>query len=213
MAGTGLRRSGGDGIGAGEVRHGGVTGGADAVAPDHLCQGAPENAQIEQEAVMIDVPRIQAESLFPADGVAAVDLGPAGDAGLDQMPSSLLGRITRQVFHKQGAGTDQAHLSLEDIEDFRQLVQAGAAQKAAEGGQPHRVGERFPLFVAGVGHGAEFEHQEGASVQPRALLTEEDGAPQPPGDEQGDNRHQGGEEQRGGRARGQIQQPLHLGAS
>ena len=70
---------------------------ADAFALDHFPQGQEQDLQVQPEGPVIHVPDIQAELFFPGQGVAAVDLRPAGDAGLDLVTAGLVGRVAFQI--------------------------------------------------------------------------------------------------------------------
>lgn len=60
--------------------------------------------------------------------------------------------------------------------------------RLAESGQTLGVGQQHALRVAGVGHGAEFDHQKGFAVQTRVTLTEENRRTQVDAHEQGRQR-------------------------
>ena len=123
---------------------------------------------------MVDVPHIQGELLLPGEGVAPIHLRPAGDAGEHLVAACLLGSIAFEVGDEQGARTHQAHLSLEDIDEFRQFIQAGGAQEAPETGKALPVGQRVALMVKRVAHAAELVEFEDAAVQPGSRLAEDD---------------------------------------
>jgi hypothetical protein len=57
---------------------------------------------------MIDIPHIEGELLLPAKHVAAVDLGPAGDAWLHLHAARLKGSVARYVTHEERARADDA---------------------------------------------------------------------------------------------------------
>lgn len=81
---------------------------------------------------MIHIPDIQGELLLPGDGVAPVDLCPAGDTGPHCMTSCLLWRVKRQVAHEQRAwphqpfdyAQDKPHLPAQHVPEFGQFIQA-----------------------------------------------------------------------------------------
>ena len=113
----------------------------------------------------------------------------------------LLGIITRQIFHQQRPGPDYGHVALEDVEQFRQLVEAGGAEELAVGVQPHVVGEQVPLCVTLVGHGAELDEPEYPFALARAGLREEGVAMHLDGAEDGEHEQQRAQgENRGQRA-------------
>ena len=68
-----------------------AAGAVEALAGEHHGDGAEQDAEVEPEAPVVDVPDVVADALVPADGVAAVDLGPARDARLDGEAPALEG--------------------------------------------------------------------------------------------------------------------------
>ena len=45
------------------------------------------------------------------------------------MATMLLRAIMRQIFHEEGPRTDEAHISLENVQEFREFIQASAAHQ------------------------------------------------------------------------------------
>ena len=70
------------------------------------------------------------------------------------MPTHLFWRVSLQVLREQGARSDQAHLPANDVDQFRQFVDAGAPEESSERCQPFSVREQFILGVPSFGHGA-----------------------------------------------------------
>jgi hypothetical protein len=134
---------------------------------------------------VVDVPAVQGEALRPVDVVAAVDLGPAGDAGFDLEAPGVLGRVVRDLRQHVRARPDQAHLPAQHVDQLRQLVQAGAAQEAAAAGDPGIVLHQAERVADAqlraqrdrvVDHRAELEHPERHPAEPGAVLDEQDAA-------------------------------------
>ena len=121
---------------------------------------------------MIHVPDIKAELLFPGDGIASIDLGPAAEAGLHIEAASLLGRVKREVLHQEGPGADEAHLAAQDVEQLGQFIDGGGAQPSTERCEPLGIGEQGAAAIAGVGHRAELQQPEGFADVAGALLSE-----------------------------------------
>ena len=109
----------------------------------------------------------------PADGVAAVALGPAGDAGAHVVSSGLLGAVQGEVLWQEGAWADEAHVAAEHIPQLGELVEGRGADEAAYGGEAVGVGEEVAGGVAAVGHGLEFDEAEDFAVEAGAVLAEE----------------------------------------
>lgn len=122
---------------------------------------------------MVHVPHVEGELFLPGEGVAPVDLRPAGDAGEHLVAARLFGGIALEVGDEQRSRTHQAHLTFENIEQFGQLIQAGRAQEAPEGREALFVGEQAAIGIAQIAHAAEFVEFKDAAVQPGARLVEE----------------------------------------
>lgn len=143
---------------------------------------------------MINIPHIQCEFIFPRQGIAPVDLRPASDARLDLMTAHLLRSVAIQVLHQQGARPDQAHVSLQDVEQLWKLIHAGAAQESPERGEALLIGQETAICIARIGHCAELEQDEGSAVKSGALLTEENGGTKPDPHEERDYDQDGREQ-------------------
>src|SRR5262249_18939203 len=75
------------------------------------------------------------------------------------------------------ARADQAHVTAQDVDELRQLVETGAAEKCSQARAPRIVLPRpyGPRLLLGIyAHAAKLEHLEGAAVKPAALLAIED---------------------------------------
>ncbi len=66
--------------------------------------------------------------------------------------------------------------ALEDVEEFREFVEAGGAEELAVFGKAHIVREQVAVGVLLVGHGAELDKIEDFFAFARAGLREEGGA-------------------------------------
>ncbi len=72
-----------------------MTGLADALARENLPDSHDDNPRIQPERLVIHVPHIEREFLFPRDCVAPVHLRPTGDAGSDFVAARLFTRLFR----------------------------------------------------------------------------------------------------------------------
>ena len=144
---------------------------------------------------MVNIPDIKRELLFPRQRVAAIYLGPAGDAGVYVVAAGLFGRIERQVFHSQRSWADEAHFALEDIPEFGEFVEAGFAEECTEGRETLGIRQEVAVGVTCISHGAELHQLKRLAMQPGALLPEEDRGAQLAAHEQGEDCKQGGEQQ------------------
>src|SRR5437773_5223899 len=91
---------------------------------------------------MRDVVQVVLEP-FTQTGVAApaVDLRPTGDAGFDAVTRHVIGNCLAELTDEHRplrARTDQTHVAAHDVDELRQLVDAGAAQERAKP-RPSRV--------------------------------------------------------------------------
>lgn len=106
------------------------------------------------------------------------------------MAMSLFRIIERQVLHQQRPRPDYGHVALEDVEEFRELVEARAAEELAVFGKAHIVREQVAVGVLLVGHGAELDELEYPFVLARAGLREEGVALHLDGAEDGEDEQQ-----------------------
>ena len=84
------------------------------------------------------------ELLLPREGVADVDLRPAGDAGKHLVAARLTRRVPIQIVDEQRPRADQTHVTAHHVPELRQLIKTQCAQHAAERGEP--LGIRQPTF-------------------------------------------------------------------
>ena len=89
------------------------------------------------------------------------------------MATMLLRAVMRQVFHEEGPRTDEAHISLENVQEFREFIQASAAHQLAESRESIRIGQELSIGSACIGHRAEFIQGKGLSAKPGAFLREQ----------------------------------------
>src|SRR4029077_20835240 len=73
--------------------------------------------------------------VFLTFAIRIIDLGPPGDAGLDQMTEMIkrnLFFVALRALYPLGAGTDQAHLACQYIPKLRQFIETQLSQPAAD---------------------------------------------------------------------------------
>ncbi len=86
---------------------------------------------------MLDVEKIVLQLFHNIpDGIAVfiIDLSPSRDAGLDRVPEVIKRNHGRELFDKMRPlrpGPYQAHISQQDIDELRQLIQPRSAQNLA----------------------------------------------------------------------------------
>ena len=106
------------------------------------------------------------------------------------MALALFGSHEHHVANQLGPGSYHRHIALEDIEKFRELIEARAAQELAVFGQAHIVRQQVASLVALVGHGAELDELEDSLVLARTGLREEGITAHFNGTENGENEEQ-----------------------
>lgn len=144
---------------------------------------------------MLDVPDVAANAalhLVEGLGLTAVagDLAPAGDAWLDVVADHVFVDqvgVLLGVLEHVGAGTHDAHLPEQHVDELRELVDAGLAQYLAPLGHAGVVPRGLQTVGLGVDlHATELQAGELPAVDSGALLAEKDG---PGHGEFGDYRH------------------------
>lgn len=134
---------------------------------------------------MLDVPYVAADAalhLVEGLGLAAVagDLAPAGDAGLDVVADHVFVDqvgVFLGVLEHVGAGSHDAHLPEQHVDELRELVDAGLAQYLAPPGHAGVVPRGLQAVGLGVDlHAAELQAGELPAVDACALLAEEHGS-------------------------------------
>lgn len=146
-------------------------------AAQDVVNGHPDNFTIKKEGHMIDVPDIELEFARPADGVASVDLGPAGDAGGDEMAPTLGFIIEGEVLDEEGARADEAHVAFEDVDELGKFVDGGGAYEFADGGEALGVRKEVAVRIFAVVHGFEFDDLKDFFMLAGSRLGEEDASP------------------------------------
>ena len=93
--------------------------------------GAPEEHEIQPDAPVVDVPAVHLHSFGIVYIASATGLPHAGDAGEDGVVLFDIFPIPRDFLLDDGTGTDEAHLTFEDIQELRQLIEAGLSKEGA----------------------------------------------------------------------------------
>lgn len=93
--------------------------------------GAPKEHEIQPHAPVMHVPAIHLYALGVVDVAASAGLPHAGDAGEDGVVLFDIFPIPRNFLLDDGTGTDKAHLTFEDIQELRQLIEAGLSEESA----------------------------------------------------------------------------------
>src|SRR5262245_49652907 len=147
-----------------------------------LCQ----DHQVMPESPASDVCDIHTHPLGKTDAAATLHLPDAGEPGGHVEPPTLPAFARIRFIHGQRPRADQCHVSLENVEELRKLIDAGLPQKCTyfgharivldlEGGAVLLVllGELFLASFGILHHRAEFVDRERPAAQAGALLFED----------------------------------------
>lgn len=93
--------------------------------------GAPEEHEIQPHAPVMHVPAVHLYALRVVDVAASAGLPHTGNAGEDGVVLFDIFPIPRDFLLDDGTGTDEAHLTFEDIQELRQLIEAGLSKEGA----------------------------------------------------------------------------------
>ncbi len=155
------------------------------VAKQGISHGHVHDADVEPEAPVFNVPDVFLDAVFHLPQVfgfaaCAGYLGPAGDAGLDEVAHHVFidqrGVFFGVAYHVR-TGADDAHVAQEDVDELRQLVDAGVAHDVAPLGLARVVLGGLELIGLVVYlHAAELQAVELFAQEAVALLLEEHGA-------------------------------------
>ncbi len=146
--------------------------------------GADGDEGVHDEGQALHVVEVVGElyrRLVGAGGVALGDLGPAGDAGPDDVAQAEVGDRFLELLDELDLlrpRADEAHVPFEDVDELGQLVDAELADECADAGHPGVPlgGEGGAVLLRVVPHAPDLVDREGLSAHPDALLGE-DGRP------------------------------------
>lgn len=91
--------------------------------------GPPKEHEIQPDAPVMDIPAVHLYALGVVDIASAAGLPHAGDAGEDGVVLLYIFPIPRDFLLDDGTGTDEAHLTFEDIQELRQFIEAGLSKE------------------------------------------------------------------------------------
>lgn len=95
------------------------------------CNGAPKEHEIQPDAPVMHVPAVHLHALGIVYIASAAGLPHTGNAGEDGVVLLDIFPIPRDFFLDDGAGSDEAHFAFEDIQELRQLIEAGLSKEGA----------------------------------------------------------------------------------
>src|SRR5690606_9938046 len=153
-----------------------------------------EDHDVAPEAPVVDVTHIQVEHFEHAEAVAPADLPEAGDPRPDGESAQVTWWIEVDFPLQSRPGADDRHVSAEDVDQLRELVEAQTSQPSSDGSHSGVVVQledtvlcgrvfvaeqltRAQLPVGGVvvvhDHGPELQHGERLAPQADAFLAEQ----------------------------------------
>src|SRR5438874_2326089 len=94
---------------------------------DDRSDGHRKYSEIATDAEVLDVIPLDRDPLLQRELTSSEDLHRARDAGLDAEPDVVLGSVHRDEVSLLGPRPDEAHVSTDDVEELRQLVEAETA--------------------------------------------------------------------------------------
>src|SRR5689334_21672905 len=107
-----------------------------SVRCEHANQRQPHDLDIESNRPVLDVIQIVLDSLLERRIAApAVDLGPAGDAGLDLVAQHVLRDAVLELLDEERplrSRSDDRHVALEHVPELRPLIEIVTAQEGAD---------------------------------------------------------------------------------
>ena len=177
-------------------------------------QRLQDDLEIQQQAEVGDVDHVHLQLVQRRGVVFAVDLGVARQAAArlaaeDEL-RDLLG-VLLHVLPALRAGADDAHVALEDVDQLRQLVNAGGADDLADSGDAGVVlagGAGAPVLLRIHDHGAELDHHEAPAADGAALLFVEHRAAVVQPDGQGRDQQDRGQDDQRQRAQHYVEKSL-----
>lgn len=95
----------------------------------HHRHGSPQQYHIQPDAPVMHVPAVHLDSFGIVYIASSAGLPHAGDAGEDGVVLLDIFPIPRDFLLDDGTGTDEAHLTFEDIQELRQFIEAGLSKE------------------------------------------------------------------------------------
>ena len=86
--------------------------------------------EVLDDRPVVDVVEVEAHRVVPRQVAAPGDLPQAGHAGADVEAPLDVGRVAPHLGRQGRAGTDEAHVAGDDVDQLRQLVDGVAAHEA-----------------------------------------------------------------------------------
>src|SRR5690349_15718974 len=98
-----------------------------------------KDLRVKPKRPAVNVREVELHPAIEVELAAALERPKAGQARTHAQAAPLPGLVLFHLFRNRGPWTHERHVSAQDIPDLRQLIEAGAAQPAADGRDP-RIG-------------------------------------------------------------------------
>src|SRR5260221_9552613 len=79
---------------------------------------------------MIDIPKIELQTITEAREISSIDLGQSRNAGQNTMSLVLLRRVVWKIFHQQRSASNDRHFATHDIAQLRELIETSHSHEA-----------------------------------------------------------------------------------
>src|SRR5262249_36600085 len=140
-----------------------------------------EDGYVQRNGEVLDVEEIQLQlsfGVFHACAIAIFDLRPTRESRTHSMALSEERQAGFQHFAEVGlfrARTNQAHFSMQNVEELRQLVQPVTANDCADASDPAVAvgGPTWAALLRILAHGSKFQNLKMGAVQTGSLLLKE----------------------------------------
>lgn len=97
----------------------------------HHRHGSPQQYHIQPDAPVMHVPAVHLDSFGIVYIASSAGLPHAGDAGENGVVLLDIFPIPRNFLLDDGTGTDEAHFAVQNIQELRQLIEAGLSKEGA----------------------------------------------------------------------------------
>ena len=174
-----------------------------------------DDLEVFEQAGTGDVHEVQQQFVVGGGVVLAVDLGVAGEAAFGLEPQVPLGHffgVLSGNFGAFGSWPYDGHISLEDVQQLGQFVEADGPDEAAHPGYPGIVfagaEPGHPVFFGIHAHAAEFQYGEHFTVFGKPFLAVEDVAAVGVFDGSGHGHHDGRKDHQGHQGQHDVEEAL-----
>ena len=139
----------------------------------HFAKCSEDDLHIAKEGDFLDIFKIVANFCFPGYCIATANLSKSAKSLTHGMAFALFGSHKDHVTNKLRSRANYSHVTLEDVEEFGEFVEAGATEELAVSIQANIVRKQVAVGVLFVCHRTELDKLEDFLVKARARLRKE----------------------------------------